>query len=221
MSRPKIARKSTNIDMTAMCDVAFLLLSFFILTTKFKPSEAVPVTTPNSVAAKIAPEKNVVLITLNKDGKVFFSVGDSKEDKERKETILRSLNGSKNIGLSESDIQALVKAPFIGVSLGQLPQQAKMNPDQMNATLPGIPVQDTTNNQMVDWMHAVTEAYAGTKPNILLKGDNVAKYPAFKNIIAAFKKNDLLKFQMVTNPESVPTGTDLWKANQKGIKQVD
>ena len=74
---------------------------------------------------------------------------------------------------------------------------------------------------MVDWMHAVTEAYAGSKPNILLKGDNVAKYPAFKNIIAAFKKNDLLKFQMVTNPESVPTGTDLWKANQKGEKQVD
>ena len=30
MSRPKIARKSTSIDMTAMCDVAFLLLSFFI-----------------------------------------------------------------------------------------------------------------------------------------------------------------------------------------------
>ena len=70
MSRPKIPRKSTSIDMTAMCDVAFLLLSFFILTTKFKPSEAVPVSTPNSVAAKVAPEKDVVLITLNQDGKV-------------------------------------------------------------------------------------------------------------------------------------------------------
>ena len=37
MARAKIPRKSTNIDMTAMCDVAFLLLSFFILATKFKP----------------------------------------------------------------------------------------------------------------------------------------------------------------------------------------
>ncbi len=36
MARPKIARKSTAVDMTAMCDVAFLLLSFFILTTKSK-----------------------------------------------------------------------------------------------------------------------------------------------------------------------------------------
>ena len=40
MGRAKLPRKSTNIDMTAMCDVAFLLLSFFILATKFKPPEA-------------------------------------------------------------------------------------------------------------------------------------------------------------------------------------
>ncbi|MEO8117468.1 MAG: hypothetical protein ABI653_07440 [Bacteroidota bacterium] len=38
-------------------------------------------------------------------------------------------------------------------------------------------------------------------------------YPSFKNIIDALKKNDLLKFQMVTNPQNVPEGTDLWKEN--------
>jgi len=84
MARPKIPRKSTAVDMTAMCDVAFLLLSFFILTTKFKPSEAVPVNTPSSVAAKVAPETNVVMISLNKDGKIFLSTGDSKNDKDKK-----------------------------------------------------------------------------------------------------------------------------------------
>jgi len=57
MARPKIARKSTAIDMTAMCDVAFLLLSFFILTAKPKSEEAIKITTPTSVAAKVAPEK--------------------------------------------------------------------------------------------------------------------------------------------------------------------
>ena len=76
MGRPKIARKSTNIDMTAMCDVAFLLLSFFILTTKFKPAEAITVVTPNSVSSKPAPEKDFVLVTIDKDGKVFFSMDD-------------------------------------------------------------------------------------------------------------------------------------------------
>ncbi|HEY4206188.1 MAG TPA: biopolymer transporter ExbD, partial [Puia sp.] len=74
MPRAKLPRKSTHIDMTAMCDVAFLLLSFFILATKFKPPEALSVTTPNSVSSKIAPDKNVVLITIDKDAKVYFSV---------------------------------------------------------------------------------------------------------------------------------------------------
>jgi biopolymer transport protein ExbD len=187
---------------------------FFILTTKFKPSEAVPVDTPNSVAAKIAPEKDVVMISLNRDGKVFLSTGDNTSDKQKKHDIIASVNESRGLGLSNTDIDALVKAPFIGVPLAQLSQQARLKTEQMTAvTLPGIPCKDTTNNEMVDWMRAVSDVYQGTKVNLLLKGDNIAKYPSFKNVLTAFKKNKLFKFQMVTNPESVPTGTDLWKAN--------
>ncbi|MBG9377429.1 biopolymer transporter ExbD [Panacibacter sp. DH6] len=217
MARPKIPRKSTSVDMTAMCDVAFLLLSFFILTTKFKPSEAVTVETPNSVASKIAPDKDVVMITLNKDGKVFLSTGDNSSDIQKKHDIISSVNESRNLGLSKTDIDALTKAPFIGVPVEQLAQQAKLQTDQMNdKTLPGIPAKDSTNNQMIDWMRAVSDVYQGTKVNLLLKGDNLAKYPSFKNVLTAFKKNKLFKFQMVTNPESVPQGSDLWKANMSG-----
>lgn len=216
MARPKIPRKSTAVDMTAMCDVAFLLLSFFILTTKFKPSEAVPVNTPNSVAAKVAPETNVVMISLNKDGKIFLSTGDSKNDKDKKAEIIKSVNSHKNLGLSDAEIAALVKAPFIGTPLAQLKQQARLPVEQMTGeTLPGIYVKDTTNNELLDWMRGVADAYTGMKPNILLKGDNVAKYPSFRNIIDAFRKNDFFKFQMVTNPESVPMGTDLYKFGRK------
>lgn len=215
MARPKIARKSTTVDMTAMCDVAFLLLAFFILTTKFKPNEAVPINTPSSVASKIAPEKNVVMVSLDPEGKVFISVGDSKDDKQAEEDIIRSVSQTRNLNLSDADIKALVKAPFIGAPFSLLSQQAKMPVDQMSSkTLPGIPV-DSANNQMIDWMRAVNEVYQGRKLNLLLKGDNVAKYPAFKGIIDAFKKNDLLKMQMVTNPENVPAGTDLFKQPRK------
>ena len=75
MGRAKLPRKSTNIDMTAMCDVAFLLLSFFILATKQKPPEVLAVKTPTSVSAVAAPEKSI-LITLTKKGKVFLMLGD-------------------------------------------------------------------------------------------------------------------------------------------------
>lgn len=63
MPRAKISRKSTVVDMTAMCDVAFLLLSFFILVAKPKPPGALNVITPTSVSSDRVKEKNVVLIT--------------------------------------------------------------------------------------------------------------------------------------------------------------
>jgi len=217
MARPKIPRKSTSVDMTAMCDVAFLLLSFFILTAKPKPPEALAVATPNSVSSKKAPEENVVQITITKDGKVFLSTGDNAEDRTKKQSIIQAVNQSNNLGLSDGEVASLVKDPFIGVALSQLKQQAAMSSDQLNdKVLPGIPVKDTANNEMIKWMGAVHDAYEGGKLNILLKGDNLTKYPYFKNVLTAFKRNDLLKFQMITNPESVPTGTELYKQSLSG-----
>ncbi|TKK68647.1 biopolymer transporter ExbD [Ilyomonas limi] len=212
MARPKIARKSTSVDMTAMCDVAFLLLSFFILTAKPKPSTAVTVQTPSSVSSKKAPEENMIMVTITKDGKVFLNGGDNAEDKAKMESIINSLNQANNLGLTGGEIKKLVNQPIIGVPLANLKQQATLQPEQINEkSLPGIPVKDTANNELIKWMRGVVDVYTGGKVNLLLKGDNLAKYPYFKNVLTAFKKNDLLKFQMVTEPENVPEGTVLYK----------
>lgn len=211
MARPKLPRKSTNVDMTAMCDVAFLLLTFFILATKFKPPEAIEIVTPKSVASKVAPSKDVVLVSVDRDGKVFFSV----EDNDIKKEIANEINTTKNLGI---DVNAFVNAPFIGVPFSQLKSFLAMPEAERKANmLPGIPV-DTTKgpNEMIDWMRYAVSAYQGKKMNLLLKGDNKAKYPSIEGVINAFKKTDQLKFEMVTNPEAVPTGTELWKLAQKG-----
>jgi biopolymer transport protein ExbD len=214
MGRPKIARKSTNVDMTAMCDVAFLLLSFFILTTKPKPSEAVPIQTPKSVANKFVPDKDFLMISLNADGRVYLSGGDNGSDREKRKSMLEDINKRNNLGLSASEIATLAKASFIGTPFSQLKQQAHLTADQMTAkVLPGIPAQDTTNNQLTEWIRAAVTAYQGTRMDLILKGDNVAKYPVFKNILTAFKKNEQFKFQMVTNQANVPEGTELYKEN--------
>ncbi len=208
MSRPKLPRKSTSIDMTAMCDVAFLLLSFFILTTKFKPSEAITVVTPSSVASKVAPDKDIVLITIDKSGKVFLSL----DDEAKKQYLVNTLNSTKNLNL---DTKAFVKSTFFGTSFSQLPSFLVIpEADRKGNLLPGIPVKDSINNELVEWLKLINDAYQGQKMNLLLKGDNLSKYPSFKSVLYAFKKNDFLKFQMVTNPESVPLGTDLWKLHQ-------
>jgi biopolymer transport protein ExbD len=213
MGRAKLPRKSTNIDMTAMCDVAFLLLSFFILTTKFKPSEAIEVATPKSVSSKVAPQKNFVQIIIDKEGKVFLTM----DEVDKKEAIANALNSRLNLGL---DVKAFTNAEFFGAPFSSLSAFLKLPPEQKKgALLPGIPVKDTANNELTEWMRLIKEAYAGDKePALLLKGDNMAKYPAFKAVITAFKKYDWLKFQMITNPEGAPVGTDLWKLNQAGTK---
>jgi len=99
--------------------------------------------------------------------KFLFPQATVKKTEIQKEDILNSINQTKGLGLSPQQIDALVKAPFIGVPISQLAQQAQMPTAQMNSqTLPGIPAQDTSNNQMIDWMRAVNDAYQGRKKQI-------------------------------------------------------
>ena len=213
MGRAKLPRKSTTIDMTAMCDVAFLLLSFFILTTKFKPSEAIAVTTPSSVSSKVAPNKDFVLVTIDKDGKVFLTI----DDKQKREQVANSMNTTKNLGI---DVAKFKAAGFIGTSFSGLNSFLSISEENRKGDLlPGIPCKDTANNELTVWMQAVNEAYAGMKMDLLLKGDNLSKYPSFKGVLTAFKKNNIQKFQMVTNPENAPAGSELYKRSMSGEKQ--
>lgn len=213
MARAKLPRKSTAIDMTAMCDVAFLLLSFFILTTKFKPSEALAVVTPSSVSTKVVDSKDVVLVTIDKEGKVYFSLSDDAPKKD----VIEAVNTNRNLGLSSAEIANLAKMPFIGVPLSQLKSLAAKTPEEVKGVkFPGIPVMDTLNNELIPWVGAAVAAFQGQKMNLQVKGDNDAKYPAFEGVIRAFKKNDQMKFQMVTNAEGVPVGSELYKKNMSG-----
>jgi biopolymer transport protein ExbD len=208
MGRAKIPRKSTNIDMTAMCDVAFLLLSFFILATKTKPPEAVAVVTPTSVSTKVVSDE-AIIVTLAKDGKVFLMLSDRKH----KDAIIDDINKTKALGLTAGEISKLKKQDFIGMPFNKLKSFLQLSEAIAPAKMDGIP-SDSTNNELADWIKSVSNAYAGESIenlNLLVKGDNMAKYPAFKNIKQAFKKSEIFKFKIVTNPEGVPADSELGK----------
>jgi biopolymer transport protein ExbD len=213
MPRAKIPRKSTNVDMTAMCDVAFLLLSFFILVAKFKPPDALAVITPSSVYTKVAPDANVILITMDKDGKVYFGVSD-KNTAEKKD-IIDMINTSKGLGLTEAEKKNFSNnaAAYIGVPFSQLKSLLDRAPDQWKGiAMAGIPAQDSTNNELRDWVQAAVAAFQGEKMNIQVKGDDAAGYPSFSGVLWAFKKNDQLKFQLITSPIAAPPGSELDKS---------
>jgi biopolymer transport protein ExbD len=218
MPKVKVPRKSTSVDMTAMCDVAFLLLSFFILTTKFKSDDGLGVVTPNSVSTKPTDDKNVVMVTMDKEGKAYFSVGDNNTDE--KNSIIDMIDQGKNLGLTAKEKAAFARSgSYVGVPFSMLKSYLDLTADQVkNFKSPGIPL-DTANNELTVWMNAATRAFAGTRMNLLVKGDNNAKYPTFKGVIDAFKRNEIFKFSMVTNPEGVPEGTALAAKRATGSKE--
>ncbi|MCP9750274.1 biopolymer transporter ExbD [Ferruginibacter sp. HRS2-29] len=215
MPKVKIPRKSTIVDMTAMCDVAFLLLSFFILATKQKPPEVLAVTPPNSVSATAVPDKSIV-ITLTADGRTFLMLGDD----TKKADILKNINDTKALGLTPAELAKWNKEQFIGVPFNQVKSYLDAAVPPAASALPGIPT-DTANNQMIDWVRSITNVYAGGDQTVLqkmllVKGDNEAKYPTFRNIKEAFKKNEIYKFRIVTNGQAVPVGSELYNDNKNG-----
>ena len=74
MPKIKKGRVGIKLDMTPMVDVAFLLLTFFMLTTQFKPPEDVTVELPSSHSAFKLPESDVMMITIAKDGRIFLGL---------------------------------------------------------------------------------------------------------------------------------------------------
>ena len=206
MGRAKIPRKSTNIDMTAMCDVAFLLLSFFILATKTKPPEAVTVNTPLSVSQKV-PKEDAVIVTLNKEGKVFLMLSDRKT----KNDIIDNFNTTMNLQLSPAELAKLKKSEFIGLPSNKL--KSAMNMEGLTADqMEGIPTGDSAHNEMVNWMRSIKTVYGEQqgKMELLVKGDQLAKYPVFRNLLDAFLAVDQTKFKLITGSQTVPVGSELY-----------
>jgi biopolymer transport protein ExbD len=217
MPSVKIPRKSTENDMTPFVDIAFLILSFFIMATKMKPPEPVEITTPNSVSTKELPANDAVLVELDAQGRVFFTML-AENDPESKKSVIRNLNTTRNLGLTEAEMNNFVKTMSIGVPFSQLKGLLSQPVDKhKNIVQPGIPVRDTANNELYIWIRDAVTAMSGRKLNYLIKGDNAALYPDFKHVLEAFKKNDIYKFQLVTSPEDAPVGSALYKTRQ-GMK---
>jgi biopolymer transport protein ExbD len=72
-------KQSTKIDMTPMVDLAFLLLTFFMLATTFNKPKTMELVLPEKPKPEDAPpkvnEKNVLTVLLAKNNKVVWYIG--------------------------------------------------------------------------------------------------------------------------------------------------
>jgi biopolymer transport protein ExbD len=219
MPKVQIQKKSTWVDMTAFVDVSFLILSFFMLATKFKPPELVNIQNPKSVSSENVSDKDAFKVTFDKEGRCFISFSTDEEAKDRVIKMLGVIERQKNIPLTNEQKARFVNFSVsgVGVPFNQLPAFLQLSDDEYkNFKQPGIPIKDSANNQLNDWINALLTGSGGRKPaNVMLNGDNNAHYPEFKNILTAFKKNGVFTFKLVTALEPVPSGTPLSKQQEE------
>ncbi len=75
-SRPrKIQRVGIHIDMTPMVDIAFLLLTFFMLTSVFSRPQTMEINLPPSNTDVEVAESNLLTLRVLQDGSVFWNLG--------------------------------------------------------------------------------------------------------------------------------------------------
>ncbi len=208
MAKVKVKRKSTTVDMTAMCDVAFLLLTFFMLATSFKPDEPVVTVNPKSVSDIELDDKDIMLLTIGPDGRVFYGLDNPKDRLE----LIKNVNQERNLGLNDEQMNTFANGSSVGVPFSQLGQLLSMTPATMHSfEQGGIPI-DTTdyaNNELTTWINQGRLANPGLR--IAIKADKKTPYPYVEAVIKTFENMKVHKFNLVTNPEAVPKGTALWK----------
>jgi biopolymer transport protein ExbD len=235
MPKVKIKRKSTLVDMTAMCDVAFLLLTFFILTSKFRPQDPVEITMPASVSERKIADSDIMIMQLDKEGRAFLGV-DNQEVRER--ALVNMLKTYPYYSLKDKfgaeQIEVFKKVESFGVPFTQLP--ALLNGEIVNdgKHTNGLPVDSLKSplrkNELGDWLQAFRQAHRDIakqkflKDNennpaaqwdnnnynwirLAIKGDGLTEYPDIDKVFNTLKDRGINKFDLITNMKGGETAS--------------
>lgn len=196
MGKVKMRRSSPTIDMTPMVDLAFLLVTFFMLTAAFRPPEPVAVDTPKSMSEIPLPERERMIITVAKDGKVFFDMDNQGGRRE----ALRQMGDKYGVTFSNEQVNNFAVMAGFGVPVQQMPQFLDMSPDERaQITQPGIPA-DSVNNELADWI-VFARLTNPSKMRVAVKGDRDTNYKVVKQVVNTLIDRRILRFNLITGLE--------------------
>ncbi len=170
MSKIKAKRVGFRLDMTPMVDVAFLLLTFFMLTTKFRPPETVPIKLPESHSNMKLPESAIMTVTVAADNSVLLGLSSQPARVRLFDTVVRpNLENSRMPAAAVADSLRKFK----------LGDEFRINREELPR-------------------YIMMSRYADPGLRPVIKADSKADYEAVNYVMKVFKKLNLLNFNLVT-----------------------
>jgi len=201
MARVKIPRKSTALDMTAMCDVAFLLLTFFILTAKLRTDDPLHVDVPASSQMLVVPDDNIATLSVGHN-KIFFGI----EGTDIRKTLLEEMAKQYQTTFTPEELQRFSVIPTFGVPMSQLHQFIALDEEgRKTFNQPGIPVDTSANNELASWIYQARLVQKNLKNQDLrfaIKGNAKDEYTQYKHVVDIFQKQGINKFSLITSLKS-------------------
>lgn len=181
--KKRAKKQSTRIDMTPMVDLAFLLLTFFVLTATFSKPKSMELTfpAPPPPDQKQDEVKKGVTFLLTKDDRIFYYEGQFRAaaDEKGPKTEITELSFAQGKGGLHDFL--LTKNKDMHDQIRALDQKYKAN--QMA---------DTTFKRLVKLRKADKESYT-----YLIKTDDKATYKNVIDVIDELNVNVVGKYVMV------------------------
>jgi biopolymer transport protein ExbD len=214
MPKIKMPRGNPSLDMTPMVDLAFLLVTFFMLTASVRMTEPVIVDTPESHSDKLLPE-NVIMLTVDKKGHTFFNISNV----EVRIKTLEKMGKEYNIAFTPEEIKQFGKMSSFGVPMKQLKKYISLTEKEKEAfNSPGVPL-DSFDNQLSNWIRfghiqertlaktaqdkakSLGHEFKDTPLRFAIKADGQSNFLNVRDVIKVLTDNDIYMFNLITNLE--------------------
>jgi biopolymer transport protein ExbD len=193
--------RSPRMDMTPMVDLFCLLLTFFMLTTTFRPEEAVTVDTPNSISEEIAVAQDMMTIYVSIDNKVFFNLDAGSDTALHiRQKVLKDIADYQKVNFTPDQIAKFELLSSFGMPVADIGKWIDAESSKREAMQVGVPM-DSTNNELALWVHFTR--LANPKVEATIKGDSKADYKTVKKVFDILQEKKINRFNLITNLEEV------------------